>query len=107
MQHQQYLERFCGFRQKYPKSLIMKSFSRQLCFLCGIAVAITVAQSLRQLRYALFTSGPEGDIDASGAVPAMELAEEYLLNSSLLSDYELKHSPVQDTLVSRAPPSYI
>ena len=64
-----------------------------------VAIVIMVVQSRRQLRYALFISGPESDFDASGSVPAMELAEEYILNASLLHDYELRHSPVQDTLV--------
>lgn len=64
-----------------------------------VAVVIVMVQSRRQLRYALFTSGPESDFDASGSVPAMELAEEYILNASLLHGYELRHSPIQDTLV--------
>ena len=79
----------------------MRSLPARRCDLCLIVVAaITVVHSQRQLRYALFISGPDGEFDASGAVPAMELAEEYILrNESVLNGYDLRHSPVEDTLV--------
>lgn len=65
------------------------------------AIAVVRPQSpVQQLRYALFISGPDGEFDASGSVPAIELAEEYILsNTSVLDGYELRHSSVQDTLV--------
>ncbi len=54
-----------------------------------------------ELRYALFTSGPTGSFDSSGAVPAIELAEEMInADSSILSGYNLTHTPVVDTEVN-------
>ena len=45
-----------------------------LCNLClAVIAAIAGAQPQRELRYALFTSGPDGAFDSSGS---MELAEE-------------------------------
>lgn len=82
----------------------MGDIHRQLCFfyLIVVAAAVTVVQcQRRRINYALFTSGPDGSFDASGAIPAMELAEEFVFNSSVLKDYELRHSPIQDTLVNR------
>ncbi len=57
----------------------------------------------KELRYALFTSGPTGGFDSSGAVPAIELAEE-LINADrpILPGYNLTHTPVVDTVVSRS-----
>ena len=56
---------------------------------------------LQELKYALFTSGPLGGFDSSGAVPAIELAEEILnQNNSVLSGYRLAHTEVVDTMVS-------
>ena len=85
---------------------IMQCVSSRLRDLFLIAIAATIAvhpqsPTVQQLRYALFISGPDGEFDASGSVPAIELAEEYVLkNKSVLGGYELRHSPVQDTLVS-------
>ena len=78
--------------------------SVHLCRLCLAATslfAITIAQpSIRELRYALFTSGPEGDFDSSGAIPALELAEEEVFrDSSVLEGFNLTHLAIQDTLV--------
>lgn len=87
----------------------MQCLSSRLCDLFLIAVAAVVAvhtqtpPTAQQLRYALFISGPDGEFDASGSVPAIELAEEYILkNTSVLDGYELRHSTVQDTLVGFA-----
>ena len=70
-------------------------------FLIAVAAVIAVQPQVpRQLRYALFITGPNGEFDGSGSVPAIELAEEYVLkNKSVLEGYELRHSTVQDTLV--------
>ena len=56
----------------------------------------------QQLRYALLTAGPlTGGFDSSGAVPAIELAEEIInADRSILPGYNLTHTPVLDTLVS-------
>ncbi len=57
----------------------------------------------KELRYALFTSGSTGGFDSSGAVPAIELAEELInADSSILPGYNLSHTPVVDTVVSRS-----
>ncbi len=57
----------------------------------------------QELRYALFTSGPTGGFHTSGVVPAIELAEELInADSSILPGYNLTHTPVVDTMVSRA-----
>ena len=54
----------------------------------------------RELRYALFTAGPAGGFDSSGAVPAIELAEEMInSDSSILPGYSLTHTTVYDTMV--------
>ncbi len=54
----------------------------------------------KELKYALFTSGPTGSFDSSGAVPAIELAEELInADSSILPGYNLTHTPVVDTTV--------
>ena len=53
-----------------------------------------------ELRYALFTAGPAGGFDSSGAVPAIELAEEMInADSSILPGYSLTHTTVHDTMV--------
>ena len=58
--------------------------------------------SLQDLKYALFTSGPLGGFDSSGAVPAIEIAEDMLnQNNSVLSGYRLTHTDVVDTRVSK------
>ncbi len=55
----------------------------------------------QELRYALFSSGPTGGFDSSGAVPAIELAEELInADNSILPGYNLTHTPVVDTMVS-------
>jgi hypothetical protein len=82
----------------------MKCVSSRLRDLFLIAIGAVSAvhpqgPTVQQLRYALFISGPDGEFDASGSVPAIELAEEVLKNKSILEGYELRHSPVQDTLV--------
>ena len=73
----------------------------RLCLVAAFLVAITGAQpSTRELRYALFTSGPEGAFDTSGAVPSMQLAEEEVFrDASVLEGFNLTHMAVQDTLV--------
>ena len=77
----------------------MKLTLLQLCGLLLIAITVVSSQHA-QLRYALFISGPDGEFDASGAVPAIELAEDHIsINTSVLDGYELRHSPLQDTLV--------
>ena len=55
-----------------------------------------------QLEYALFTAqGPTGGFDSSGAVPAIELAEEMInADRSILSGYNLTHTGVYNTMVS-------
>ena len=54
----------------------------------------------QELRYALFTAGPSGGFDSSGAVPAIELAEEMInADSSILPGYNLTHTVVYDTKV--------
>ena len=69
-----------------------------------LAMAVTGTQPQRQIRYALFISGPDGELDVSGVVPATELAEERVhLNTSILSEYEFGHSSVVDTLVCTKP----
>ena len=68
----------------------------------AVLIVISGAQPRRELRYALFTSGPEGDFDSSGAIPAMELAEEKIfIDPSVLEGFRLTHMPVEDTLVSQ------
>ena len=57
-------------------------------------------QPTRKLYYALFISGSKGDFDSSGAIPAMELAEEEILKDPfILKGFSLSHIPVQDTMV--------
>ena len=57
-------------------------------------------KTLTELRYALFTSGPEGNFDSSGAIPAMELAQEEIFKDPfILKGFRLSHIPVQDTMV--------
>ena len=58
----------------------------------------------QELRYALFTAGPAGGFDSSGAVPAIELAEEMInADSSILPGYNLTHaSTIYDTMVRSA-----
>ncbi len=67
--------------------------------LLPLLFSFRVAHS-QELRYALFTSGPTGSFDSSGAVPAIELAEELInADSSILPGYDLTHTPVVDTEV--------
>lgn len=81
----------------------MKLYSVHRCSLylaILFLIAIGGAQTIRELRYALFTSGPEGDFDSSGAIPAVELAEEEIFKDpSVLDGFRLTHLPVEDTLV--------
>ncbi len=85
---------------------------------CVLLLLVGVAHS-QELKYALFTSGPTGSFDSSGAVPAIELTSgstgsfdssgavpaielaEELINadSSILPGYNLTHTPVVDTEV--------
>lgn len=67
---------------------------------CLAVQVLAGVQPLRDIRYALFTSGPEGDFDSSGAIPAIELAEEEIFNDpSILVGYSLTHTPIKDTQV--------
>ena len=79
----------------------MKLYSVYQCTLClGILIVISEAQTPRELRYALFTSGPDGGFDSSGAIPAMELAEEEVFDDpSVLEGFRLTRMPVEDTMV--------
>ena len=79
----------------------MKCISLHLCSFClTVLAATTGVLPLTELRYALFTSGPEGTFDSSGAIPAVELAEEEIINdSSVLEGFRLTHMSVEDTLV--------
>ena len=72
-----------------------------LCFIVVAALRIrNVGASSRELRYALFISGPDSAFDSSGSVPAIELAEEKIANHPfLLKEYSLNHTQVLDTLV--------
>ncbi len=75
-------------------SVRIKSVPLLLVFFLGVAHS-------EELRYALFTSGPTGSFDSSGAVPAIELAEEMInADNSILSGYNLTHTPVVDTMVT-------
>ena len=79
------------------KPLPMRLYSLYLTILA----ATTGVQPFRDIHYALFTSGPEGDFDSSGAIPAMELAEEEIFKDpSVLEGFRFTHIPVEDTLVS-------
>ncbi len=70
--------------------MIPNVLSLLLLFFFGVAHS-------QELRYALFTSGPTGSFDSSGAVPAIELAEELInADSSILPGYNLTHTPVVD-----------
>ncbi len=52
----------------------------------------------KELRYALLTAG----LNSPGAVSAIELAEELInADSSILPGYNLTHTPVVDTVVSK------
>ena len=71
-------------------------------FVCLVVVAaFTDSQPPRhRLRYALFTSGSGSAFDSSGAIPAIELAEEEITKDpSILSGYSFQHTAVQDTFV--------
>ena len=74
--------------------------------ICVVALGFSLSQgqtqgSVTELKYALFTSGPLGGFDSSGAVPAIEIAEDMLnQNNSVLSGYRLTHTDVVDTRVS-------
>ncbi len=76
--------------------------------MCVTSIALTLllgclfkAVHSQELKYALFTSGPTGGFDSSGAVPAIELAEELInADSSIIPGYNLTHTPVVDTMVS-------
>lgn len=70
-------------------------------YVTTVLATISVAQPLRQLRYSLFTSGPDSSFDSSGSIPAIEIAEEEILKDPfLLTEYELHHTPVEDTMVN-------
>ncbi|XP_064390840.1 gamma-aminobutyric acid type B receptor subunit 2-like [Halichondria panicea] len=77
--------------------------------MCVTSIALTLllgclfkAVHSQELKYALFTSGPTGGFDSSGAVPAIELAEELInADSSILPGYNLTHTPVVDTMCDR------
>ena len=83
-------------------SLQRKRMKSVQFFFGALIVAAAVSGTLpqRQLRYALFTSGPGGAFDSSGAIPAIKLAEkEIMMDPSILPGYSLQHTAVQDTLV--------
>ena len=76
----------------------MKLYSVYQCSLC-LVILIAISEP-RELRYALFTSGPDGGFDSSGIIPAMELAEEEIFNDpSVLEGFRLTRMPVEDTMV--------
>ena len=69
-----------------------------LMIFCLCCSKVTNSQPI-ELKYALFTSSV--GFDSSGAVPAIELAEEMVNNNgSILPGYKLVHTEVRDTLVS-------
>ena len=72
----------------------------------AVLFLVVTAAHCEQLRYALFTAGPGltgPGFDSSGAVPAIELAEEMInADSSILPGYNLTHTPVINTLVCLA-----
>ena len=72
----------------------------RLCVIVlGFSLLVQSQGAVTELKYALFTSGPLGGFDSSGAVPAIELAEEILnQNNSVLSGYRLTHTEVEDTI---------
>ena len=60
----------------------------------------TIAQPLKMLPYALFTSSVESPYASSRSVPAIELAEDEILKDpTILEGYVLNHTSVEDTLV--------
>ena len=66
----------------------------------SIVCCCEVRGSSRQLRYALFTSGPGSVFDSSGSIPAIELAEEEILKQpALLKGYALNHVQIAETMV--------
>lgn len=89
---------------KYIRTLETRKMEYKLlpiCLCLTILAATTSVQSLRDIHYALFTSGPDGGFGSSGAIPAMELAEgEILKDPSVLEGFRFTHVPVEDTLVS-------
>ncbi len=71
----------------------MKLFSNFFC-LCLIVYSLPYSHS-EELKYALFAA----NLDL-GAVAAIELAEEMInADTSILSGYNLTHTPVVDTKV--------
>ena len=72
-----------------------------VCLCCAtLTFMFTVAQPLKKLSYALFTSSVESPYASSRAVPAIELAEEEILrDQTILEGYILTHTSVEDTLV--------
>ena len=79
--------------------------ANKMKFIC--LLSLTLLYSLNgvrsyQLRYALFTADSlSGGFDSSGAVPAIELAEEMInADSSILPGYSLTHTGVHNTMVS-------
>ena len=83
----------------YPDKYSVPDMRIQSLVIFFLAIGAVCCQ---QLRYALLTAGPlTGGFDSSGAVPAIELAEEMInADRSILPSYNLTHTPVLDTLVS-------
>lgn len=69
-------------------------------YLIVSTVLLLPTKSIKELHYALFTSGPEEDFDSSRVIPAMELAgEEIFKDPFTLKGFRLSHIPIQDTMV--------
>lgn len=91
----------CAGIDQLPVRAIMKT-SYSVSVYVTILATFAIAHPRRQLRYSLFISGPDSSFDSSGSIPAIEIAEEEILNEpSLLTAYALHHTPVEDTMVSR------
>lgn len=75
--------------------------SKMALILLLLYFCMEYGHTLVDLKYALFTSGPLGPYDSSGAVPAIQMAQDRInLNQTILAGYNLTHTPVYDTLVS-------
>jgi hypothetical protein len=80
----------------------LHKYSLYLILSTVLLLPTSQVKSIKEFHYALFTSGPEGDLDSSGVIPAMELAEEEIFKDPLiLKGFRLSHIPVQDTMVGR------
>ena len=87
-------------------TVVHSQLAGKMKFICLLSLTLLYSvhgvHSYQQLRYALFTAGPlTGGFDSSGAVPAIELAEEMInADSSILPGYSLTHTGVYNTMVS-------